>query len=281
MAPATSDQQPTRAMAFEIELPVPPDVVWNALTNPTELSRWFPPVVTGTAGVGHAFTFSWGPGMEWTSTAIVWEPGRHLRWVDDPAAYEAAERSGGVLPLAVDWSIKGRGGQTIVRLVHSGWGASSEWDDQYDATEAGWRFFLFNLRHYLTRHRGTPRTMISARRPATIARPALWDRLLGPEGLATRDARIDTLEAGQRVALNLGSATQPLDVVECTAPRSLWGTLPGLSDALLFIEMEPGERYHCGIWLSTYGVSPSVNLEIGRAVTALADRVLGPAPAAP
>ena len=217
----------TRAISLEITLPVSPEAVWSALTEPEEIARWFPPVATAGPGEGHTVTFSWGPAVEWTSTAVIWEPGRHVRWVDDPAAYEAAVKSGGVLPLAVDWSIKGRGGTTVVRLVHSGWGVSSEWDEAFSATETGWRYFLYNLRHYLTRHHGTRRTMISARRPTTIPRASLWERVFGREGFRVRGAESDALEAGRRVALHLDNSTQPLECRTGSRGPGAVGYTPG------------------------------------------------------
>jgi uncharacterized protein YndB with AHSA1/START domain len=280
-----ADRQRTRAITIEVAIDVPAAAIWSALTDPAEIARWFPPVVTGGGAAGQArtLTFLWGPPIEWTTTVAMADPG-HVRWVDDPAAYEAAEGSGGVLPLAVDWHIEGRGGSSVVRLVHSGWDASSDWDEQYDATDAGWRYFLFNLRHYLTRHRGTPRTMLAARRPATIPRSELWDRLWGVDGFALSDADRRTLTAGRRAALRLRDGAQPTDVADIEVvhcgPTHFWGVLPGLRDALLVIEMEPGrEGYHCGIWLSTYGVSKTDTRALDEALSALADRVFGPAPA--
>ena len=71
----------------------------------------------------------------------------------------------------------------MVRLINSGFGSGDEWDAQYDATEAGWRLFLYNLRLYLTHFPGQPCASIlvnGIRRPGA---PGLW-RARGDLGLA-------------------------------------------------------------------------------------------------
>jgi uncharacterized protein YndB with AHSA1/START domain len=258
------DEQARRSIELNVSVDVPASAVWAALTDPKELSNWFAPTVSGSSEVGKTLCISWGSPIEWTTTVATADPNRHVRWVDDPSQ-----------PLAVDWSIEGRGGKTLLRLVHSGWSTEASWDEQYDATIAGWRYFLFNLRHYLQRHRGTRRTMISTRLPSTIPRAALWDRLMGPDGFALGVRDHAALREGDHVRLQLGADPQRLEIVHYAAPTHLWGTLPGLSDALLMIEMEPGvTEYHCGIWLSTYGLNGERLQSLRDAMATLTDRVV-------
>jgi uncharacterized protein YndB with AHSA1/START domain len=259
-----TDTGPRRAIELDVTVDAPAAAVYAALTDPAQLASWFPPVASGSSAVGGKLLISWGPALEWTTTVVTAEPNRHIRWVDDPSS-----------PLAVDWWIEARGGKTLVRLVHSGWSADAGWDEQYDATSAGWQYFLFNLRHYLERHRGTRRVLVSARRPTTLPRAEVWDRLLGAAGFAlnARD-RSDVREDG-RVLLQLGNDPQRFDIAHSVEPTHLWGTLPGLSDALLFVEMEPGNPgYNCGIWLSTYGLNAERTAVLQQALSAMAERVI-------
>jgi uncharacterized protein YndB with AHSA1/START domain len=267
---AEASPRPTRSIQLEVTVRAPADAVWSALTDPVELARWFPPVANGSSGVGEKLLISWGPGMEWSTTVTAAEPGHHVQWMDDPGQ-----------PLAVDWRITGEGGTTTVRLVHAGWNASSDWDEQYDATKAGWTYFLFNLRHYLERHRGVPRRMVSARRPTEMSRAAAWERLMGPEGFAIGDAERARMRSGGRATVRVADEPSPLEIVHCAPPTHLWGRLPALADGLLFVEMECGpERYHCGLWLSTYGLADDHTASLDRGLSALADRVFGAAPVA-
>jgi uncharacterized protein YndB with AHSA1/START domain len=51
--------RPTRAFDHSIEIDAPPDRVWQALTDPDEVVRWFPPVARVTPGVGGNVFWGW------------------------------------------------------------------------------------------------------------------------------------------------------------------------------------------------------------------------------
>jgi hypothetical protein len=165
--------------------------------------------------------------MSWEEHLVEVEPGRHLRWGDSPDA-----------PTVVDWHIETKGGHAVVRLVQSGLKAGAEWDDAYEAFHAGWRYFLFNLKHYLTRHRGTPRAMAWTRRPTESPRSTVWDGLTA--ALIPRDGQ-----------MQIDGVTQRAIIQESKPAHVLSATLPELNDALIFIEIE-GKTL--GVYLSTYGL---------------------------
>jgi uncharacterized protein YndB with AHSA1/START domain len=230
-----------RTIELTVEIQAPAAQVWRALTTPEEIARWFAPIVTGSTALGEQTTFSWGyAGGEYTDIVSARDEGRHLRWGDDS--------------LVTDWFIEARaGGVTVLRLVHSGWGDGAEWDEQYDATAGGWRYFLFNLRQYVEHHAGEPRTAIIDRRPMRLPRTGVFDRV--------------------RAALPDG-----FRVVATEAPHRVWGVLPAYGDAVVLIEMEPGpDSYHCGIYLSLYG-DAARHADAARASTA---RMLDAASTAP
>jgi hypothetical protein len=65
--------------------------------------------------------------------------------------------------------------------------------------------------------------------------------------------------------------------VERAGPSNLWGSVAELNDALLMIELEPGrEQYHCGIYLSVYGVPASEVEALREWIGSIADRALTP-----
>jgi uncharacterized protein YndB with AHSA1/START domain len=204
-----------RTIDLSVEIQAPAEKVWRALATPEQIARWFAPVVTGNAAVGGEIKFHWYPGGEYTDTVTAREEGKHLRLGDD---------------MATDWYIESKaGGITIVRLVHSGWGDGAEWDDQYNATAGGWRYFLFNLRSYLEHHADQPRAVVIERRQFTEPRAA---------SLARARANVPP---GFRVVAD-------------EAPDRAWGTLPNHGNSLLLIENEPGaDKHHCGVYLSLYG----------------------------
>ncbi len=213
----------------EVSIDADADTVWRALTEGEELKRWFPLDARVTPGVGGAVWLSWGEGMDWEAPIEIWEPGRHLRTVD-PAPSK----------LAVDYYIESRGGETVLRLVHSGFGDDA-WDDEIDTMTSGWRTFFATLKHYLERHRGKPRTLAYFRHPVVeLSRAEVYPRALTALGLP-----LDLVE-GRRYAHGFVHVAAP--------PVNLSVTDERYDDALLMIEIEPGRgRCRPAAWLSLYG----------------------------
>ena len=278
----------TRSIELEYEVEAPPEAVWKAISEGEEVRRWFSPEARVTPGVGGSIWLSWGEGVAGEGAIDIWEPGRRIRWVeswgsagdadgdgDEPASDEtdASAESPGIIQTAVDFQIETRGGSTVVRIVHSGFSASAEWDEYYDGTVAGWTYFLWNLAFYVDRHFGTPRTMVSERRSTTRSFDDVWSELLGPSGMAVEG--LEGLTTGDRLTVTLGGRTSGGDVKYVRYPRNLAGTLEELNDGLLFVEMEPsaGEAWSCGVWISLYGVPGEEAEELQAQLTAMADRV--------
>ena len=118
-----------KKVTAEISIDADADAVWRALSEGEEIKRWFSPEARVTPGVGGAVWLSWGEGADWEAPIEIWEPKRHLRTVD-PAPSK----------LAVDYFIESKGGETVLRIVHSGFAADA-WDDEIDTLNAGWRTF--------------------------------------------------------------------------------------------------------------------------------------------
>jgi uncharacterized protein YndB with AHSA1/START domain len=62
----------------EIEFPVPPDEVWEALTDPDQLEEWFANDVEFDPREGGAGVFRWDDGEERHATVTVAEPPERL-----------------------------------------------------------------------------------------------------------------------------------------------------------------------------------------------------------
>lgn len=231
-----------RTIELEIEIDADPETVWTAISDAEQLRRWFPLDADVEPGEGGSITLSWGPDTEGTAPIDLWEPGRRLRWVE-----VEGEQDGEPIRVAVDFTIEGRGGTTRLRLVHSGFSADADWDDYVDTIDSGWRYFLYNLRHYVENHWGEPRTMVWERREVQGPKERMWSRLLSLYGLDP-----DTpAAAGDPAELWNGAAAE---VVMAAPPKHLALRIPELGDALLLVEQEPGgEEYSLGTWLSLYG----------------------------
>lgn len=137
-----------------IEIDAPVEDVWKAITEPGEIERWFAPKMTVEPHIGGTVVADWGPTLEWKTTVEVWEPNRHLRLVETrdrilgPAGEQLEPRR-----LVQDYFLEAKGGKTILRFVHSGFGTSRGWDIEYEGTKGGWASCFLRLKHALERHR--------------------------------------------------------------------------------------------------------------------------------
>ncbi len=212
----------SRAVVKELLIAAPPDEVWRALTDARELTRWFPVEARVEPGVGGSIWISWGEGASGDAPITAWEPGRRFEWTEHR----------GPVKLAIDFQLEPRDHGTVVRLVQSGFGDGSEWDDEFHMVTGGWAYFMTHLQWYLERHRGVPRDLIGRRDTVPLSRADTFSRLL---------TLVGDFEARSFV---MSPAT-------CQAGF----TIAALNDAILFLEVEPGkDSCRAGFWLSTYGL---------------------------
>ena len=248
-----SDEKPTRAIERTVEIDAPIEAVWKAISEGEELAKWFALDARVKPGVGGEVWLSW-PGMEGASPISVWEPGKRL---------QTREEHGPVL-MTVDWHLEAKGGKTILRLVHSGFGADAAWDDQYDDTSRGWAVFVGNLVHYLERHRGSAVRQIMIPVPIETSVDEAWQRFVGPRGIALETARA---RAGGRYATTAATGDRLEGVVGLLAPPNAFGaTVAAWNDAMLTMDIQgcgPGKK-QCWFVILAYGV-PEAEVETLRA----------------
>ena len=277
----------TRNIEVSVEIDAPAEAVWRAITDSDAVANWFAPMASGEPGEGGHLTVSWGAGAEWTSRITAWEPNRHLRLADE-LPEEATEQGAA---MVLDYHLANRDGKTLVTIVNSGLSADPSWDDAVHMMSNGWRFFLWNLKHYLERHRDSRRTMISERPWVTGTREQVWDTIFGERGLGSVPAAPGegTPASGNGAPASGGANAGPgstshadgppfrlvLDdgsVIEGTVvlsdrPWAFAGTVSSLDDGVLHVEMEgTGERWKMGVWLSVYGLEEERCKQIGVAL---------------
>jgi hypothetical protein len=221
--------------------------VWHALTTGEGIARWFAPYAAVTPGEGGSVSVGWDPKELWDSPITVWEPLRRMQTVSEmPAA------GGRMVRLAVDYYLDVHGDRVRVRLVHSGFDDGS-WDDYIDGLDAGWSYFLFNLKHALERHRGVDRRQVSVRF-RTAARASEDHPVFGANGLRVQPS-IGHIHVGDVCRLSLGGVEVEATVAVRHGARTAAFVVPAWNDALLFVEREGlKETHNLGVWLSLYGV---------------------------
>jgi uncharacterized protein YndB with AHSA1/START domain len=261
----------TRAIEQRIEIAASPDAVWQALTEADQLASWFPVDARVTPGAGGSIWVSWAGASSYESRISIWEPSKHLQLVDMDADLSA----GRPVAVAQDFYIEGKGGSTVLRFVHSGFSPDAQWDEMFEMMQSGWRYFFFNLKHYLEHHAGTRRRMVFARVPVPRASsPDDWETVLRGLGIDP-----DASE-GDAFTLALDEERLSGTIVQRKPPYHFAGTLPGVNEGLLFIEFEPGQKkWHLGFWLSTYDVDDARAQELQASVDAAVPAVVGVASA--
>lgn len=265
-----------RSIEVLIALAAPPDTVWNALTDPTELMRWFALEARVEGGIGGRVWLSWGEPIVSESRIALWESGRRLRLEEERPLGVKLHPPGVPVPRrTLEYVLDRNDRGTVLRLTHSGFPDDPAFAETYDAVRRGWQFQVRALRHYLERHRGVSRVPVLLRRIFAMSPADVWGALEaagavgggasgGTEGAAysTRAATGDVL-AGR--------------ILIADPPRQWAATTGGdMNEALFRITVVPIRTgaSEASVWLAAYGVpKPQVDA-FERRWAQLLDRLL-------
>lgn len=220
----------TRQHELEIEMNATPERVWQALSTAEGIASWFAPVTRVEPGVGGSVFVQWGGGMEGSQRIEAWEPERHLRLAND--------RAEGAPPSVVNYFLEGKGGSTVLRLVHSGFGPGASFDDEYEATGSAWPVFLKMMKHSVELGSGWCRNA-TVFRILDCTREECWDTLMGPRGLAAGQAIAHAVPGGA-LAVRDASGETLHALVRHSGNWLCCLEFPGLRDAMLSVFCENG-----------------------------------------
>jgi uncharacterized protein YndB with AHSA1/START domain len=119
-----------------VEVEAPPDRVWQLLTDPAELPRWWPDAAQLEPRVGGRVVLNFGPGAV-SGEITTWEPPSLLGFT-----WEASNMPG--VQLHVSFTVDDLGdGRSRVSVLHTGFeGAPAE---AREAVAGGWGHFLPRL----------------------------------------------------------------------------------------------------------------------------------------
>lgn len=244
----------TRSHEHEVGIDAAPEAVWRAITEAQELVNWFPLEARTEPGPQGSITYEWAPDMIGACRILAWDPPRHLRtsWIEPAAA--AAFPDPEQRQIAVDWFIEGRGGRTVLRLVHSGFGPEARWDTEFDGTRRGWDYELRSLKHYLERHRGQTRRAFWLRQPVKLAPTEVWEKLARAGFL--REGLSPALGPGSRYRVVVGSGEAiEGQVLIHEPPADFAGTAENFNDGLFRLGYDIcAGGPEATVWLSAWGV---------------------------
>jgi uncharacterized protein YndB with AHSA1/START domain len=166
-----------RTVQVEVEVPGTPEEVWQAIATGPGISSWFVPTeFEEKDGKPVAVKLNFGPGMESRSAVIAWDPPRKF--------VAQGEGWGGSPPIADEWTVEARGGGIcVVRVVHSLFASTDDWDNQLEGTESGWPAFFRILKIYLTHFRGQRSALMQWIAPFAGTEAEAWETLTAALGL--------------------------------------------------------------------------------------------------
>jgi uncharacterized protein YndB with AHSA1/START domain len=254
----TNQAKSGRTIETVVDMAATPDAVWRALTDPAELTRWFPLEAHVSPGAGGRVRWSWGEPIVSEATIEAWEPGRRLLLVEQTSLGEhvTPEEGRSTPGRVMEFTLEAREGRTVLRLVHSGFGEGADWENElFDGVLRGWTFELRALRHYLEAHPGEHRQVAWVHVPFRGSVEEAWNTLMSPRAFLAAGS-LANLKEGDRY--RIGAATG--DVFEGTVVvhipgKQFSGTVANMNDALLRVELEYVARNRdVTVWLSAYGL---------------------------
>lgn len=179
--PIKKDEMGRRWVEMELLVPGTPEQVWRAMATGAGVTAWFTRTEIDER-VGGAIRFDMGKYGESVGEITAWEPPLHL-------AYVEREWSEGAPPCATEISIVARsGGRCLVRMVHSLFASTDDWDDQLEGFEGGWPAFFDVLRLYLAHFAGLGASIGFGMVATKGAQAQVWRQLM--EALALADAHV-------------------------------------------------------------------------------------------
>jgi uncharacterized protein YndB with AHSA1/START domain len=167
-----------RSVQVEVEVPGTPEEVWRAIATGQGISAWFVPT-RSEERQGGEIVASFGPGMDSSSAITAW---------DAPRRFMAEGEMGGPgsPKVATEWTVEARGGgKCVVRVVHSLFASTDDWDNQLDGLEQGWPTYFRILRRYLERFKGMTCSAMHFVAFSNDSAPKAWEKAGGELGLLT------------------------------------------------------------------------------------------------
>lgn len=165
-----------RSIQVEVEVPGTPEEVWRAIATGPGISAWFVPT-TSDEREGGQLVCTFGPGMDCPAKITAWEPLKRF-------VAEGDLGPPGSPTMATEWSVEARaGGVCVVRVVHSLFASTDDWDNQLEGMEQGWPTYFQILRIWLTHFRGMPCSSMQLMGISSEGEAMSWEKLGGALGL--------------------------------------------------------------------------------------------------
>ena len=175
--PIKKDGTGNRWVEMEFIAPGTPEQVWQAMATGPGCAAWFTKAEIEER-VGGELRFDFGPDGSSKGEVTVWDPPHHFGYIE-------RDWNVGAPPVATEITITNRSaGRSVVRMVHSLFSSTDDWDDQMEGFESGWPGFFEVLRVYLTHFAGQRAACFMALTSIDGAPSDAWTTLTSALGLA-------------------------------------------------------------------------------------------------
>jgi len=255
-----------RRIETEIRTSATPEAAWQAWTDPAEISRWFTDDARGEAKPGGVLVWTFRGFGEIPYPVAVADAPHHL-----VLAGEIPGRG----PFALEILIRRSGGETVVRLVNSGFLEGAEWDDEYEGVQSGWEGSLALLKHYLERHPDQPRRAALIVRPAAVGAKELYRHFSEGEALAGWLTSAGGLgEVGASASLTLHEGAKLTGRVIAATGREKVVTWEEEDGSVLELKgFGAAGRRMVGVRITTWGADPGRLDRLQRLLTPAVERL--------
>jgi uncharacterized protein YndB with AHSA1/START domain len=160
-----------RSVQVEVEVPGTPEQVWKAIASGPGISAWFVPTQLD-GKVGGKLSLDFGGGMVSSAEITEWKPPHRF------VATDTTWLQGGP-PVATEWTVEAKdGGKCVVRVVHSLFASTDDWDGQLEGTEHGWPGYFRVLKHYLQHHAGEASASFVGMAPSQQTVATTWRTMI-------------------------------------------------------------------------------------------------------
>src|SRR5215470_977028 len=165
-----------RSIQVEVEVPGTPEEVWRAIGSGAGISSWFVPSKMEER-LGGELVCSFAPGMDSRAKITAWQPPNHM-------AAESRDYGPNAPAMATEWYVEAKsGGTCIVRVVHSLFADTDDWDNQLTGLESGWPAFFATLKIVLAYYRDMPVHGIQEPSFTSGSGEATWAKMAAALGL--------------------------------------------------------------------------------------------------
>ena len=190
-----------RVIRDEIKTSASPQQVWEAWADPAKISQWFVDRAEGKAEAGADITWFFDKfNMELHYKVLETVPGERF----------AIQWPGPMPPPGIlEVIIEREGGETLIRLVNSGFREGAQFEEEYEGVVSGWHTSLALLREYVENYFGEPRTTILVIQPGQFEYSQVERYFREPELLAkwlTKSGSIGDLGEACKLLLRGGES---------------------------------------------------------------------------